>query len=245
MHKLYRKWILADNEFLVKSHLIWVLYKSDAGAPIHCLEVSRLGRLVEGVAHGQCWAETKPPTTNIGLLICVTTIILTYWSNSKKTIFCRLRLFIPAYYSVTKWNIRKSLIELIIRQNEQLQDLWQQHESIKQQNESLRKQVEELEKAFTMPVVPFHIEDKNRKSHKKCSGAPAVHQGQYRKVSGLIDEHMQFSLPACSHCQGPESEVEPLGQVVEELVVRPWRVSLTTDSGYSRLPLSIGGLVDL
>ncbi len=120
---------------------------------------------------------------------------------------------------------KSALIELIIRQNEQLQQLWQQ-------NEALGKQVEELEKASKRPVAPFRIEDKERKSPKKRSGAPAGHQGHYRRVSGPIDEQVQVPLAACPHCQGPVSGLKPLQQVVEELVVRPFRVGLTTYQGH-------------
>ncbi len=120
---------------------------------------------------------------------------------------------------------KSALIELLIRQNEQLQELWRQ-------NEALRKQVEELEKASKRPVAPFRIEDKERKGHKKRSGAPAGHPGHYRTVSGPIDERVEVPLAACPHCQGPVSGVKPLHQVVEELVVRPFRVSLTTHQGH-------------
>lgn len=120
---------------------------------------------------------------------------------------------------------KSALVELIIRQNQQLLELWQH-------NETLRKQVEELEKATKRPVAPFRIEDKERKQPKKRSGARAGHQGHYRKESGPIDEHIQVPLPVCPHCQGPVQAVKPLQQVIEELLIRPFRVSLTTHQGY-------------
>jgi hypothetical protein len=120
---------------------------------------------------------------------------------------------------------KSALVELILEQNRQLLELWRH-------NESLRQQVEELEKATKRPVAPFRIPDKDRKQDKKRSGAPAGHQGHYRKVSGLIDQHVQVPLVACPHCQGPVSGVEPLEQVIEELVIRPFRVSLTTHQGH-------------
>jgi hypothetical protein len=127
---------------------------------------------------------------------------------------------------------KAALIELIIQQGERLQELWQQNEGLQQQNETLRKQLEELEKAAKRPVAPFRIADKDRKGHKKRSGAPVGHPAHYRKVSGPIDEQIEVQLAACPHCQGAVSAVKPLGQVIEELVVRPWRVSLTTYEGH-------------
>jgi hypothetical protein len=127
---------------------------------------------------------------------------------------------------------KAALIELIIQQGERLQELWQHNEDLQQQNEALRKQLEELEKAAKRPVAPFRIADKDRKGHKKRSGAAVGHQGYYRQVSGPIDEQVEVKLEACPHCQGAVSGVKPLRQVIEELLVRPWRVSLTTYEGH-------------
>lgn len=119
---------------------------------------------------------------------------------------------------------KQALIEIIIRQGGELQELWKE-------KEELIKKIEELEKASKRPVAPFRIEDKKRKEDKKKPGAKKGHKGHYRKVSGKIDAHKEVSLKACPDCGGQVGAVKPVKQVIEELLVQPYRLALTTYKG--------------
>lgn len=119
---------------------------------------------------------------------------------------------------------KQALIEIIIRQGGELKDLWQQ-------NEELQKKIDELEKGSKRPVAPFRIEDKKRKEDKKKSGAKKGHKGHYRKVSGKVDTHKEVPLKVCPDCGGLVLAVKPVKQVIEELLLQPYRMALTTYKG--------------
>lgn len=112
---------------------------------------------------------------------------------------------------------KEALIEIIIRQGEQIKELLEK--------------VAELEKASKRQSAPFRIQDEKRKKIKKRAGAKAGHQGHYRRVSGPIDEQKQVPLPCCPQCSGPVTKVKAVKQVIEELVVQPHRLALTTYQG--------------
>lgn len=119
---------------------------------------------------------------------------------------------------------KQSLIDIIIRQGGELQDLWQE-------KEELEKKIEELERSHKRPAAPFRIEDKKRKENKKKAGAKKGHTGHYRKVNGKINAHQEVALSACPDCGGQVSETKAVKQVIEELVLRPYRLQLTTYKG--------------
>lgn len=119
---------------------------------------------------------------------------------------------------------KESLIEIIIRQGGELQDL-------RQQREELQKRIEQLERANKRPAAPFRIEDKKRKDKKKKAGARKGHSGHYRKLSGKIDAHQEVLLSDCPSCGGKVADSKPVKQIIEELVLRPFRLELTTYQG--------------
>lgn len=112
---------------------------------------------------------------------------------------------------------KEALIEIIIRQGEQM-------------NKLLEK-VADLERSGKRQSAPFRIEDEKRKQSKRKAGAKKGHQGHYRQVSGPIDEKQEVGLACCPDCGGKVSDVKPVKQVIEELVIRPYRLALTTYRG--------------
>ena len=80
-------------------------------------------------------------------------------------------------------------------------------------------------------MAPFRIEDKKRKEDKKKAGAKKGHKGHYRQVSEPIDERTEVTLEGCPQCGKVVADVQAVRQVVEELVLRPHRIALTTYSG--------------
>lgn len=119
---------------------------------------------------------------------------------------------------------KDALIGIIINQGQQIEELTER------QKELLR-QLAELEKASKRQAAPFRIEDEKRKQDKRKAGAKKGHKGHYRKVSGSIDERQEVALPGCPKCGKAVTDMKPVEQVVEELVVRPHRVALTTYKG--------------
>ncbi len=117
------------------------------------------------------------------------------------------------------------LIDLLLQQGEVLQLLWQE-------NEALKKQLADLESASLRPAAPFRIEESKRTAHPKPAGAKKGHQGYYRQVSGPIDEVVEVALPACPHCGQGLQDCHPVRQVIEELLIRPYRLALTTYQGH-------------
>jgi len=150
------------------------------------------------------------------------------------------RIFPPLLQALDK----EALIGLLIRQGHELEQRWQQNEALGQERESLLKRIEELERAVKRPAAPFRIEEEKRKKEKEQAGSPKGHPGYYRQVSGRIDEQIEVKLSSCPPCQGEVKVGSALEQVVEELVIRPHRVKLTTYEGeceacgkvYSRHP---------
>ena len=126
---------------------------------------------------------------------------------------------------------KSALIGIIIRQGHDLEQFWQKNEALRQERESLLKRIKELERAGKRPVAAFRIEEEKRKKEKKQAGSPKGHKGYYRQVSGPIDEQIQVPLPCCPTCQGKVTVGRALEQVVEELVIRPHRIQLTTYEG--------------
>jgi len=139
---------------------------------------------------------------------------------------------------------KDALIGIIIGQGNELEQYWQQNEALGQERDALLKRIEELERASKRPTAPFRIEEEKRKKEKKQAGSPKGHPGYYRKVSGPLDEQIEVPLHSCPHCQGEVKVGRTIEQVVEELVIGPHRVKLTTYKGdfekcgkvYSRHP---------
>lgn len=119
---------------------------------------------------------------------------------------------------------KDSLIGIIITQSQRIEELTEREKELLRQNA-------ELEKAGKRQAAPFRIEDKKRKQEKRKSGARKGHKGHYRQVSGPIDERQEVILSGCPQCGGHIDDVKAVNQVVEELVVRPHRVALTTYTG--------------
>lgn len=98
--------------------------------------------------------------------------------------------------------------------------------------EELQKRIEELEKSAKRPAAPFRVEEKKRKQQKKKVGARKGHKGYFRQVSGPIDAREEVKLPSCPKCGGKVERRRPVRQVVEELVLRPYRMELVTYKGH-------------
>jgi hypothetical protein len=120
---------------------------------------------------------------------------------------------------------KASLIELLVQQGQLLQ-------ALKEENEQLRKRLEELEGENKRQAAPFRLEESKRKTSPKKAGAKVGHQGYYRKVSGIIDEKVEVPLEACPACGKAVSNIKPVRQVIEELLIRPYRLALTTYRGH-------------
>lgn len=119
---------------------------------------------------------------------------------------------------------KDTLIGIIIKQGQRIEELTEREKE-------LLRQLTELEKAGKRQAAPFRIEDEKRKQDKKKAGAKRGHKGHYRQASGPIDEHQEVALEGCPKCGKAVTDVQPVNQVVEELVVRPHRVALTTYQG--------------
>lgn len=119
---------------------------------------------------------------------------------------------------------KDSLIGIIIKQGQRIEELTEREKE-------LLRQLAELEKAGKRQAAPFRIEDKKRKADKKKAGAKKGHKGHYRQVSGPIDERAEVSLEGCPQCGKAVFDVKAVKQVVEELVLRPHRIALTTYQG--------------
>ncbi len=119
---------------------------------------------------------------------------------------------------------KDALIGIIINQGQRIEELTEREKE-------LLRQLAELEKAGKRPTAPFRIEDEKRKQQKRKAGAKQGHKGYYRQVSGPIDEQQEVALEGCPKCGKAVTDVKPVRQVVEELVVRPHRVALTTYTG--------------
>lgn len=119
---------------------------------------------------------------------------------------------------------KDTLIGIIIKQGQRIEELTEREKE-------LLRQLTELEKAGKRQAAPFRIEDEKRKKNKRKAGAKKGHRGHYRQVSGPIDKRAEVALEGCPECGGEVSDVKPVKQVIEELVVRPCRVALTTYRG--------------
>lgn len=97
--------------------------------------------------------------------------------------------------------------------------------------EQLQDRIEELERSSKRPAAPFRIEEKKRKKEKKKAGARKGHKGHYRQISGPLDAYEEVQLPCCPQCGGEVEKKKGVKQVIEELVLRPYRVELTTYKG--------------
>lgn len=119
---------------------------------------------------------------------------------------------------------KDALIGIIIKQGQRIEDLTEREKELLQQ-------LAELEKVGKRQAAPFRIEDEKRKQDKKKAGAKKGHKGHYRQVSGPINERAEVALEGCPQCGKAVADVKAVKQVVEELVVRPYRIALTTYRG--------------
>jgi transposase len=119
---------------------------------------------------------------------------------------------------------KESLIKIILDQSKLIEEL-------QKQNQELQKRIEELERASKRQAAPFRIEEDKKKLEKKRSGAKKGHKGHYRTPSGPIDAREEVKLECCPKCNGSVKEQKPVRQVVEELVVKPYRLELITYKG--------------
>jgi transposase len=124
-----------------------------------------------------------------------------------------------------------SLIKIIIDQAKLIEELKKQTKDLENKIKELENKIEELERSAKRPAAPFRIEDSKRKKEKKKAGARKGHKGHFRAVSGPIDVRKEVKLSSCPKCGGKVAKSKPVKQVIEELVLRPYRMELLTYKG--------------
>lgn len=100
---------------------------------------------------------------------------------------------------------------------------------------SQQEQIEALEREAHRQAAVFRVEDCKRKpeSEKKKPGQKKGHRGSYRRrpEPPEITDTVEVPLDCCPHCQGPVGDVKPLVQYIDDLIVVPRRLELTTYVG--------------
>jgi transposase len=128
------------------------------------------------------------------------------------------------------------LIEIILRQAEQIELMRKEIDELKKQirdlndrNNGLSSKVEQLEKAAARQAAPFRIDTQRRVLNPKRPGRRAGHPGSCRKVPDHIDEEIWVPLAACPHCGQNPGPRRAVVQYIEELPpVRPRVIKLVT-----------------
>jgi rRNA maturation protein Nop10 len=113
---------------------------------------------------------------------------------------------------------RQALVDLIIRQAEQVGELRQEIEKLKKANEHLREKLETSERESHRQAAPHRIDAGKRKTNPKSPGRKVGHGAHWRPKPVHIDHHVEVPLEACPHCGETQlSEQHPITQYVEEL----------------------------
>jgi len=114
-----------------------------------------------------------------------------------------------------------ALIEIILRQAEQIRELSARVEELEQKVRDLSSETERLrdeaERAGKRQAAPFRVEDEERSEDPDLPGRDEGHEASYRREPEQIDRRVEASMDGCPECREPVTEVRPIRQVVEEL----------------------------
>lgn len=109
------------------------------------------------------------------------------------------------------------LIEIILKQAQQIEQLQGQLEALEHANEQLQKQLQEARREGKRQAAPFRRATEERAQAAKAPGRRAGHRASYRRRTAPIDEHVEVPLRGCPHCGGCVDQVRPIRQVIEEI----------------------------
>ena len=132
-----------------------------------------------------------------------------------------------------------ALIEIILRQAEQIRQLTARVEELEQkvrdlnsEIERLREERDEAEREGKRQAAPFRVEEEKRAEDPARPGREEGHEASYRREPTRIDRRVEAPMDGCPECGEPVTEVRPIRQVVEELPpTRPEVVEVTTYRG--------------
>jgi hypothetical protein len=132
-----------------------------------------------------------------------------------------------------------ALIEIVLRQAEQIRELNARVEELEQkvrdlnsETERLREERDEAEREGKRQAAPFRIGEEERSDEPDLPGRDEGHEASYRREPARIDRRVEAPMEGCPECGEPVTEVRPIRQVVEELPpTRPEVVEVTTYRG--------------
>ena len=132
-----------------------------------------------------------------------------------------------------------ALIEIILRQAEQIRELTARVEQLeqtvrelKEERDRLREERDEAEREGKRQAAPFRVEEEKRSDDPDLPGREEGHEASYRQEPGQVDRRVETPMHGCPECGEPVTEVRPIRQVVEELPpTRPEVVEVTTYRG--------------
>jgi transposase len=131
-----------------------------------------------------------------------------------------------------------ALVEQLRQENQVLRaviaELERRVADLAAENKALRDELDEAQRQAARQAAPFRRRDSQKvpEAQRKRPGRPKGHPGVHRAVPAHIDEHVEVPLPACPHCGGAVAGVEPIEQVIEEILpVRPRVTHLVTYRG--------------
>jgi len=136
------------------------------------------------------------------------------------------------------------LVEIILRQADQIEQQQQQLAELKKQvrelndklrdlndrNNGLSSKIEQLAKAAARQAAPFRIDEQRRVANPKKPGRKPGHPGSCRQIPPQVDQEIFVPLPACPKCGGAVDQRRKVIQYIEELpIVRPTVIKLITE----------------
>ena len=132
-----------------------------------------------------------------------------------------------------------ALIEIILRQADQIRELNARVEELEQKVQDLNNEVDRLreerdeaERAGKRQAAPFRVEEEKRSEDPDLPGRDEGHEASYRREPAQIDRRVEAPMESCPECGKPVTEVRPIRQVIEELPpIRPGVVEVTTYRG--------------
>ena len=122
------------------------------------------------------------------------------------------------------------LIDIIVKQAEQIDQLLKQVEELK-------KELEVERRKNKRQAAPFGLPEQKRKQVKKTPGRKRGHDGSYRQPSGPIEDQQEVELPGrCPHCGSDAIDpIDSYQQIIEELPeLKPRVIELTLHRGCCR-----------
>lgn len=129
------------------------------------------------------------------------------------------------------------LIDIIIKQSEELaaarREIKQLSDQLKRANKRISTLESELQTVSKRQAAPFRKDEQKKKNNPKPPGNKKGHKGHYRKCIQPVDEHIDVPLKSCPHCQqeGTIEQIKPVDQTIEEVVPQTKVVRLRTYKG--------------